>query len=121
MTELKKPELPKQGEVTAEQIESWKKQHKEVYTIEVTDDDCVHVGYIRKPDIGVLSKMSRLSVVVTAEGDVQQNVVEAGIYMIDSCWLGGSDAIRRDDDLLFASSQVCASLYKAKTAILKKN
>jgi hypothetical protein len=120
MTDIKKTILIV-GEVAAEQIEAWRKQHKEVYTIEVDDDDCTHVGYLRKPDIGVLSKMSRLSVVVTAEGDVQQNAVEAGIYMIDACWLGGDTAIRTDDDLLFAAAQTANMLYKAKTARIKKN
>jgi len=121
MAEARDKKIVIVGEVSPEQLDSWKTKHKEVYTIEVVDDDCIRTGYLRKPDIKALSEVSRKAVVITPEGDIQQNIVEAGIHMIDTCWLGGDEQIRTDDDLLYAAAQVAQTMYKAKLARLKKN
>lgn len=110
------------GAVDEKQLAEWKQTHKEVYTIEVDgEDNKVHVGYLKKPDITDLSETSRKSLVITEEGEIQQNVVEAGICFIDLCWIGGDNTIRTDDDLLYAVSQKVQSIYKTKEVRLKKN
>ncbi len=109
------------GKVEDAQIQAWKQKYKEVYTVEIDDKDTTYFGYLRKPNIRDLTEVSRKSLFISEEGDIQQNTVEAGICFIDLCWLGGDEKIRTDDDLLFAASQKVQTMYETKVVRLKKN
>ena len=73
------------GEVTADQINAWKEQHGEVFAIKVNG----HVCYLRKPT------RRELSFATTAG---KNDPLKFNETLLRGCWLGGSEAIRRDDD-----------------------
>ena len=95
------------GQVTPEQIEAWKKQHRDVFQVVVEG----HVAYLRKPDRKVLSYASSI------KGSSPIDYMEA---LIDGCWLGGSELIREDDDYFLPLMQKAEELVNIKTAELVK-
>ena len=81
------------GEVTADQINAWKEQHGEVFAIKVNG----HVCYLRKPT------RRELSFATTAG---KNDPLKFNETLLRGCWLGGSEAIRRDDDKFMGASGV---------------
>jgi hypothetical protein len=71
-----------------------------------------------------LSSISR-QVVETALGMIMPTsgaprLITAGEIILNSCWLGGDEEIRKDDDLLIEACLQCVSLIERKSATLKK-
>lgn len=93
------------GEVSQEQIEAWKAQYKVVNEVEIDG----HVCYLRPPDRKILGMASTLGT----------DPVKFNELLLNGCWLGGSEAIKTDDDLFFGIGSVLAELVKFKTATIK--
>lgn len=95
------------GQATPEQIAAWKEQHEEVFSIKVEG----HVCYLRKPSRRAISYAS-----VAGKSDP----LKFNETLLKECWLGGSDAVRRQDDLFLAASGVLDQLIVIKEAELEK-
>lgn len=95
------------GQVAPAQIEEWKNQHGGIYAIKAGG----HVCYLRKPSRRAISFAS-----VAGKSDP----LKFNETLLRECWLGGSEAIRKDDDLFLAASGVLDQLIEVKEAELEK-
>lgn len=95
------------GEVTADQITAWKEQHGEVFAIKVNG----HMCYLRKPTRRDLSFASSAG---------KKDPLKFNETLLRDCWLGGSEAIRRDDDKFMGASGVLDKIIPDAEAELEK-
>ena len=95
------------GKATNEQIEAWKKQHKDVFEIVVTDSVC----YLRKPDRATMKAIASIA---------SSDPIRANEVLLKNCWLGGDESIQTDDEKFFAVSSQLSRLIEIKEAELKK-
>ena len=93
------------GEVNKEQVEEWKKKHGKVFAIIVDG----HIAYLKKPDRKTLSYATS----VAAKDPIKFNEI-----MLQNCWLGGSEAIKTEDELFLGASGKLAELIEVKEAEL---
>lgn len=77
------------GDVTNEQIATWKNKHGRVVEIEVADPEFkeLHRGYFHRPDMRTMQAFSATA---------KTNDVKAAEVMFDNCWLGGSPMMKTD-------------------------
>lgn len=98
--------------VTQEQIDLWKKKHRDVWMVTVVgDDDKEYTCYMRKPDRKQLSLAMRLS---------QKDPLKFNESIINGCWLAGDEEIKTDDELFMAVSTRLDELINYKEAEIKK-
>lgn len=95
------------GLATPEKIEEWKKHNKAVYELIIDDAIC----YLRKPTRQELSAATALS---------NNDPYLFNEQLLNSCWLGGAEIIKTDDEYFFAAGQPLAELLEVKQAELKK-
>lgn len=95
------------GQATPEQIEAWKREHGEVFAIEVDGRVC----YLKKPGRKDLSYASFAG---------KNDPLKFNEVIINNCWLGGDDAIRTDDTLFLSIGGEIAQMIEVKEAQLKK-
>lgn len=95
------------GQASKEQIAEWKEKYTHVWGVVVDG----HIGYLRKPDRKILSAASA----ARKTSDVKSN--EA---LLNNCWLGGSEEIRRNDDYFFSACTQLNELIEIKEAELVK-
>ena len=93
------------GQASTEEIDAWKKKHGKVVAIIVDG----HICYLRKPDRRILGYASS----VGAKDPIKFNEL-----ILANCWLGGSEAIKTDDDLFLGASGKLAELIEFKEAEL---
>jgi hypothetical protein len=93
--------------ITPEQIESWKKHHGDVYMIDVDG----HKAYLKKPDRKTLSYATS----VGGKDPIKFNEI-----LLQNCWLGGDEAIKKDDTLFLSAGQVLGELIQVKEASIAK-
>ena len=79
------------GQATVAEIDEWKKRHGDIYAIKVDG----HVCYLRKPTRRDLSFASSAG---------KKDPRKFNETLLRDCWLGGSEAIRRDDDKFMGAS-----------------
>ena len=100
------------GQATAEQIKEWKEAHGDVFTIKTEDkQENTHIGYLKKP------KRKHISA-ATVAGKVDP--LKFNETLLRECWLGGSEEIRKDDDMFMSASGVLDQLLDVKEAELEK-
>ena len=104
MAKEKKPLI---GQATPEQIAAWKEEHEDIFAIRVED----HICYLKKPSRRIVSAAS-------VAGRVDP--LKFNATLLRECWLGGSDAIMKDDDLFLAAGGVLSDLIQVKEAELEK-
>lgn len=95
------------GQATPEQIQAWKDEQGDVYAIKAEG----HICYLHKPSRKAISYAS----VAGKTDPLKFNEV-----LMRECWLGGSEAIRRNDDLFLAASGVLDQIVEVKEAELEK-
>nr|DAR27476.1 MAG TPA: hypothetical protein [Caudoviricetes sp.] len=95
------------GQVGQEQIDAWKEKFGDVFAIKVDG----HVCYLRKPDRKIISYASTAGKV---------DPLKFNEALLRQCWLGGSEAIRTDDDKFLAASGVLDKIVEIKEAELEK-
>jgi hypothetical protein len=95
------------GQATEEQIAQWKAQHKSVFALEVEG----HVAYLRKLNRQEYTAFQRIG---------EKDPLKANEFILENCWLGGSDAIKKDDDLFFPACKQLVGLFDYANADLKK-
>lgn len=93
------------GEATQEKIQEWKKKYGKVFGIIVDG----HIGYLKKPDRKVLGYAS-----VAGKTDP----IKFNETILSNCFIGGSEAIKTDDDLFFAAGVKLAEIIQVKEAEL---
>ena len=93
------------GEATPEQIEGWKKKYGKVFGVKVGG----HICYLKKPDRKVLGFAS-------VAGKVDPLKFNEAI--LNNCFIGGSEEIKKDDDLFLGASSVLQDLIQVKEAEL---
>ncbi len=95
------------GQATAEQIAKWKQKHGEIFEIGTAGKVC----YLKKPGRKELSFAS----ITGGEDPYKWN--EA---ILESCWLGGDEEIKKDDELFLAASSKLTELVKIQESYIKK-
>lgn len=93
------------GQATPEQIAEWKQKYGKVSAIIVDG----HIGYFKKPDRKTLGYASS----VGTKDPIKFNEV-----LMNNCHIGGSEAIKKDDDLFLGASSKLAELIQIKEAEL---
>jgi hypothetical protein len=93
------------GQATPEQIEEWKKKYGKVWAIIVDG----HICYLRKPDRKVLGY-------ATVAG--KDNPLKFNEVVLQNCFIGGSEAIKTDDELFLGASSVLTDIIQVKEAEL---
>jgi hypothetical protein len=72
--------------VTEEQIDAWKKEHGEVFTLTVETKDGPIVGYLKPADRNVIARAMPFT--------MRQQLIEAGEIIIDNCFIGGDPSLK---------------------------
>lgn len=93
-------------EITQEKIEGWKKQHGDVYLIEVEDKACV----VRKPNRKDLSFAMLL----------KDDPIKFNETLLNNLWVDGDEELKTNDDYFLAVSSQLGELLQIKEASLKK-
>lgn len=93
--------------ITEEQIEAWKKKHRDVFCVQVDGK----TAYLKKPDRRALSAAA----VIGKTDPMKYNEV-----LLNNCWLGGDEEIKTDDELFLGVSAKLGDLIEIKEAELKK-
>jgi hypothetical protein len=91
---------------SVEQIEAWKKEHKQIFEIEVEGRKC----WLRKPNREIMRFM-------LSTGNDPLSRAEA---LLRDCWLGGDMEIQTDDDLFMAAAGVIEQILPVANAEVKK-
>lgn len=96
--------MPKEkliGEATAEQLAEWKKKYGsgKIFTVDG------HICYMRRP--------SRVEV---AAANAITNGIKSNEFLMNTCWLGGSEEIKKNDQLFYAVSGKLRELITEKEA-----
>lgn len=97
----------KSGQATPEQIQSWKGQYGEIFSIVVEDK----VGYLRKVDRKTLSFASTVGT---------KDPLKFNEIILANCWLGGDEELKTNDDYFLAVSGTLSQLIIVKEAELVK-
>lgn len=95
------------GQASDEQIQEWKDKNGEIFSIKVEG----HVCYLRKPSRKAISFAS-------VAGKVDP--LKFNETLMRECWLGGSEEVRKNDDLFLAASGVLDQIIEVKEAELEK-
>lgn len=107
------------GEVAENQIAVWKKQHKDVFSIEVEG----HIGYVRGFDRATMKyALSQLSIKANDKEQTisAEKIINIGEIGLTNCWLGGSDEILTNDRLFIAAAMQVGELFDFAETKLKK-
>lgn len=94
--------------VTQEQVDSWKKQHGEIFLIAFEDGK---EAYLKKPDRKVLS---------FAMTKMQTNPLGFAETILNQCFIGGDDEVKTNDNYFLGAASQLEGLMEVKTAELKK-
>lgn len=95
------------GQATEEQVKEWKEAHGNVFAIKTEG----HICYLKKPSRKNISYAS----VAGKTDPLKFNEV-----LLRDCWLGGSEEIRKNDEMFMAASGVLDQLIDVKEAELEK-
>lgn len=99
------------GEITPEQIEQWKKEHKTVHTLTVTTPEGEDIkGYLKPP--------TRNHKAIALSMYNQNKVLECGEFLRDNCWLGGDERLKTDSDIADSAAIVASGIVKFLTGTL---
>ena len=93
------------GQAEQDQIEEWKKKHGKLYAIIVDG----HICYLRPPDRKILGFASMAG---------KTDPMKFNEALLNNCFVGGSEAIKTDDELFFAAGSRLADLIQVKEAQL---
>ena len=100
---MKKIELI--GQATPEQIAEWKAKYGVVKAIIVDG----HIAYFKKPDRKIIGYASSIGT---------KDPMKFNETMMNNCFIGGSEAIKKDDDLFLSASSKLGELINIKEAEL---
>jgi len=87
------------GQATDDEIKAWKEKHGKVHFIKVLNSIC----YLKKPSRKALSYAS-----VAGEKDP----LKFNEIMLNDCWLGGDEDIKKDDTMFLSVSKNVSKLIE---------
>lgn len=90
-----------------EQIDAWKKQHGDIFQLEVEG----HVAILKKPSRKVMS---------LALSTGKTDPIKFGEIILKNTWIDGDTAIQDDDRLFFGAMQQLDQMFEMADAELKK-
>ena len=95
----------KAGNITAEQIAAWKKEHGKVFTLKVnvTEND-IAIGYLKSPNRN--HKSIALSMYA------QNKILETGEFLRDNCWLGGDERLKTNENIADSAAVQASGIVK---------
>jgi hypothetical protein len=93
------------GQATPDQITEWKNKHGVVKAIIVEN----HIAYFKKPDRKILG----FAYSVGTKDPIKFNEI-----LMNNCFIGGSEAIKKDDDLFLGAGLKLSELIEIKEAEL---
>ena len=102
--ESKHPDL--QGQESRSQIDKWEALFGEVYAITCDGKIC----YVKKPDRKILSYASAF----------QNNPIKMAETFFNSCFLGGCEDFKTDDELFMSAAPRVGQIFKLKETELVK-
>lgn len=126
MTEKEEKKLI--GEVSQEQIDKWKADPKVQRVHGIVVDG--HICYVKKPDRGTVSyalsqmsfKMNKGDKSLGENASVEMSMgkmYKQGEAVLQNCWLGGSEEIRKDNGLWVGACMTAGELIEIKEGELK--
>jgi len=89
------------GQATQEQIDAWKKEHGKVYTYKVDDK----IAYLKSVNRDLFAR---------AATKVSTSPAKFNEIVIDGIWLGGDEAIKKEDGYFFGLSEFVEELMNKK-------
>ncbi len=94
-------------------IKQWKLQYGEVHQVDVPLDDegTIGVAYFRKPDLNMISAASKF---------IKSDPIKSSTILFNSCWLEGDSIIKDNDEAKMSACQQIGSIFKVRTATIKK-
>ena len=95
-----------QGAAEQAQIDKWKALHGEVFAITGDGKIC----YIKKPDRKVMAYAYSF----------QNNPIKAAETFLNSCFLGGSEDFKTDDELFLSAAPKIMQILKVKETEIAK-
>jgi len=106
------------GQVNQEQINAWKAKYSEVNAIEVDG----HICYLKPLDRKTIGyALSQLDITIGDETKMNLGqMVRIGEVAMQNCWIGGSEDLKKRDDLFVAAAMKAGELLNLKEATLKK-
>lgn len=96
------------GQVDQEQIDKWKKEFGQVWEVIVEDRVC----YLKKASRNTLR---------AALTFLDKDRIKYMEIIIENCWLGGDEAIKKEDEYFYGLMTVVPELAAAKDAEIKKH
>lgn len=99
--------MENQNIVNQEQIDAWKLQHGDIFAIKVDGK----TAYLKKPDRRTLSFASVAG---------QKDPMKFNEIILENCFIGGDEEIKKDDSLFLAASSKIVELIEVKEAELVK-
>lgn len=96
------------GQATEEQISKWKKEFGNVWEVVIGESVCY------------LKKASRLTL-RAALTFLDKDRIKYMEIIVDNCWLGGDENIKKEDDSFYGLMAVVPELVEAKDAEIKKH
>lgn len=103
----KKTDKALSGQATEQQIAEWKKKHGEIFEFGCLDKVC----YLKKPG------RKELSFASVTSGNDEYKWNEA---IVESCWLGGDEEIKTNDDYFLPLCGQLLVLVKREESYIKK-
>jgi hypothetical protein len=91
----------------ADQIEGWKKEHGEISAIIIEGK----IAFLKKPDRRALGYASTAG---------QKDPMKFNEIILENCFVGGDEEIKKDDSLFLAASSKIVELIEVKEAELLK-
>lgn len=99
-----------------EAIKNYKKRGVETYILTCeSGEECL----LRQPTVKETGKI--LPYLTPMQEGEKPDLGEAGIKIVDLCWVAGDDAIRKDENLLYEVALGASTLVNLKIADVKKN
>ncbi|MDR2475944.1 MAG: hypothetical protein LBD45_08820 [Bacteroidales bacterium] len=95
------------GEATPEQVETWKKKHGRVFQVKTGES----VGYLKKPGRSELSYAGKVGA---------QKPLDFSEAIFQSCWLGGDETIKSNDEKFLAVSSQLENVISVAEAEIKE-
>lgn len=117
MSKQENLEIKRFGEVSDEELTALKSKYGTVYTLSVlyldekTGEEVELIGYLKRPERYLMGM---------AVSKMDTNPIIAKEMIIEKCWIGGDERIRKDDDAFYSATIAIESLFSARMGELKK-
>lgn len=102
------------GGISQAQLGQWKNRWGNVFLVEVPMDDEGNqkaAAYFKKPGIDVISAAARF---------MESDPLKGANVIFESCWLGGDEVIKEDDEARLSCMQSLGKLVTIRTSTIKK-